>query len=163
MTVPEGDNRERHVCIKCGEIQYQNPKIVAGCIISWQEKLLLCKRAIDPRKGYWTIPAGFLENGESIEQGAVRETREEARAEVTGLHLYQIYSMTQIDQIYMLYRGHLCDPQGFSPGIESLEVRLVDEQEIPWNEIAFAVVGLTLKRYLKERQKGIFTFCIDVL
>lgn len=163
ITVPEGDNRERHVCLECGHIQYRNPKIVSGCIVVHEEKILLCKRAIEPRMGYWTIPAGFLETGETVEEGATRETWEEARASVTDVHLYQIYNMPRIAQIYMIYRSQLDNPQGFGPGPESLEVRLVDESAIPWDEMAFTVINKTLERYLDERRNGVFTIAVDSL
>ena len=158
IAIPDGDNRERHVCVECGEIQYQNPKIVAGCLPVWEDRILLCKRAIEPRKGYWTIPAGFMENDETIEEGAVRETWEEARARVTELHLYQIYNVTRVNQIYMLFRAELCEPDGFGVGPESLEVGLVEEKDIPWEEIAFKVIQNTLERYLEERRHGRYTF-----
>ncbi len=161
LVIPAGDNRQRHVCNHCGEIQYQNPKIVAGCIPIWQDRILLCKRAIEPRKGYWTVPAGFLENGESIEQGAARETLEEACAEVSDLQLYQIYSMPHIGQVYMLFQGQLRGPDDYGVGEESMEVQLVTEQEIPWDEIAFKVVHHTLTRFLSERHAGNFNFMVD--
>ena len=121
----------------------------------------MCKRAIEPRKGYWTIPAGFLENGESIEQGAARETREEARAEVVDQHLYQIYNIPRIGQVYTLFRGRLRGPEDFGVGEESLEVKLVEEKDIPWNEIAFKVIHCTLLRFLSERRTGDFNFMVD--
>lgn len=161
IAVPAGDTKERHVCFECGEIQYQNPKIVAGCLPVWGNRILLCKRAIEPRKGYWTIPAGFLENDETIEEGAMRETWEEALAEVTNLQLYQIYNVSRVNQIYMLFRAELCDADGFGVGPESLEVNLVEEKQIPWEEIAFKVIENTLERFLKERRSGKFTFNMD--
>lgn len=161
LTIPEGDNRQRHVCPHCDEIQYQNPKIITGCIPIWEDRILLCKRAIEPRKGYWTIPAGFLENGESIEQGSARETREEACAEVVDQHLYQIYNIPRIAQVYTLFRGQLRGPEGFGVGQESLEVKLVEEQAIPWDDIAFKVIRCTLERFFSERQSGAFSFMVD--
>jgi ADP-ribose pyrophosphatase YjhB (NUDIX family) len=161
LAIPAGDNRERHLCGHCGEIHYQNPKIVAGCIPVWDDKILLCKRAIEPRKGYWTIPAGFLENGESIEEGAARETWEEACAPIVDLQLYQIYNLTRISQVYILFRAQLRDATSFGVGEESLEVELVAEKEIPWDEIAFKVVHKTLTRFLSERRTENFNFEID--
>ena len=161
LGIPEGDNRERHLCGHCGEIHYQNPKIVAGCIPIWEDKILLCKRAIEPRMGYWTIPAGFLENGESIEEGAARETWEEACAEIVDLQLYQIYNLTRISQVYILFRAQLRDATSFGIGEESLEVELVGENEIPWDEIAFKVVHNTLTRFISERLTGNFNFRND--
>lgn len=161
LTIPAGDNRQRHVCPDCGEIQYQNPKIVTGCIPIWEERILLCKRAIEPRKGYWTIPAGFLENGESIEQGAARETREEACAEVVDQQLYQIYNIPRICQVYTLFRGKLRASDSFGVGQESLEVKLVEEKDIPWDDIAFRVIHQTLLRFFAERRTGDFNFMVD--
>ena len=161
IAIPEGDNRERHMCLDCGEIQYQNPKIIAGCLPVWEDKILLCKRAIEPRYGTWTIPAGFMENGETIEQGAARETREEALAEVTDLELYQIFNVTRVNQIYMLFRARLIDPKGYGVGSESLEVELFDEKDIPWEGISFKVIHQTLERFLYERKSNRFTFNID--
>ena len=157
ITVPEGDNRPRHVCtsVSCGSIHYQNPNIVAGCLIELGDALLLCKRAIEPRYGLWTLPAGFLENGESVEEGALRETREEACADVEIMQLYTMFSLTHINQVYMMFRARLHEPL-FSPGEESLEVRLFEESEIPWGELAFPVMNQTLKHYFEDRRKGEF-------
>lgn len=157
VTIPEGDNRPRHVCSSgsCGLIHYQNPNIVAGCLIEHGDRLLLCRRAIEPRYGLWTLPAGFLENGESIEEGARRETREEACAEVEILQLFTIFSLTHINQVYMMFRARLHEPL-FSPGEESLDVRLFDESEIPWSELAFPVMNQTLRHYYEDRSKGEF-------
>ena len=157
FAVPDGDNRERHICPACGEIQYQNPKIVAGCIPVWEDRILICRRAIEPRYGYWTIPAGFMENGETIEQGAARETVEEACAEVRDMALYQIVNVLRVHQVYILFRGELVAEDGFDVGPESLEVKLVEEHEIPWDQMAFRVVELTLRRFLEERAHGNFT------
>ncbi|MGD9356419.1 MAG: NUDIX hydrolase [Chromatiales bacterium] len=155
--MPRGDNRPRHVCtsVSCGTIHYQNPNIVAGCIIEHGDALLLCKRAIEPRYGLWTLPAGFLENGESVEEGALRETREEACADVEIMQLYTMFSLTHINQVYMMFRARLHEPL-FSPGEESLDVRLFEEAEIPWNELAFPVMNQTLKHYFEDRRKGEF-------
>ena len=161
IAIPEGDNRERHMCFDCGEIQYQNPKVIAGCLPVWEDKIVLCKRAIEPRYGTWTIPAGFLENGETIEQGAVRETWEEALAKVTNLELYQIFNVTRVNQIYMLFRAKLSDPKGYGVGTESLEVELFSEEDIPWDGISFKVIHHTLERFLHERKNNAFTFNID--
>ncbi len=160
LTIPAGDNRQRHVCTHCAEIQYQNPKIVSGCIAIWGKRILLCRRAIEPRRGYWTIPAGFLENGETIEEGATRETREEACAEVIDPHLYQIYNLPRIAQVYTLFRAQLHSPD-FAVGEESLDVQLVAEQDIPWDNMAFKVVHNTLLRFLSERRTGKFNIMVD--
>lgn len=163
LAIPEGDNRPRHLCRNCGEIQYQNPKIVTGCIPVWEDRILLCKRAIEPRLGYWTIPAGFMENDETIEQGAIRETWEEACAKVINPLPYQIYNVTSVNQIYILFRAEITGPDQFGAGLESLEVKLVEETRIPWDEIAFKVIYKTLKRFLKERRQGQFEFRIDTI
>ncbi len=153
LRIPEGDNRERYICDSCSEIHYQNPKIVAGCIPEWDGKILLCRRAIEPRHGLWTLPAGFMENGESTEEAAMRETREEAGARVEIISLYSLFSIPHISQVYMIYRGDLCDGQ-YEPGAESLECELFDERTVPWDRLAFQVIKETLKRYFKDKQNG---------
>ena len=163
VKVPPGDNRERHVCPDCGEIQYQNPKIVTGCIPTWEDRLLVCKRAIEPRRGFWTIPAGFMENDESVAEGAARETWEEACAEVANLELYQIFNVRRVNQIYMLFRAELTAPDRFGVGEESLETLLVPEDEVPWADMAFPVIVQTLERFFAERALGQFTVEINDL
>lgn len=153
--VPEGDNRPRHVCTDCGTIHYRNPKVVTGCIPVWQDQVLLCRRAIKPRYGLWTLPAGFLENGESCHEGAVRETLEEANARVAVDGLYSTFNLPHIDQIYMLFRARLLDLD-FSAGCESLEVALFSETRIPWDELAFPVVAETLRLFFADRAEGRF-------
>jgi ADP-ribose pyrophosphatase YjhB (NUDIX family) len=153
--VPSGDNRERFVCESCTTIHYQNPRIVTGCLPIWEDKVLLCKRAIDPRSGYWTLPAGFLENGETIAAGAARETHEEANARVRGLELYTVFSLPHISQAYMFFRSELEDLD-FSEGEESLEVRLFSESEIPWQHLAFPVITQSLEFYFEDRVHGHF-------
>ena len=157
--VPEGDDRLRDVCLSCGAIHYENPKMVLGCIPEWKDKVLLCKRAIEPGHGKWTLPAGFMENGETVEQGVCRETFEEARARVRDLEPYALYNLAFIGQVYMLFRARLMDLD-FEPGEESLAVALFDEDEIPWDKLAFRVVEKTLKRYFRDRKKGAFPFFI---
>jgi ADP-ribose pyrophosphatase YjhB (NUDIX family) len=127
LRVPEGDNLPRFVCADCGTIHYQNPKIVVGCLPEWQGRVLLCKRAIEPRYGLWTLPAGFLENGETIVAGALRETLEEARARVEPGDLYTVISLPQINQVYMMFRARLLDLD-FGPGDESLDVKLYERR-----------------------------------
>jgi len=144
------------VCITCGEIHYQNPKIVTGCIPVWEDKVLLCKRAIEPRYGLWTVPAGFMENGESTHAGAMRETLEEANARVEIDELYMTVNLPLINQVYMLFKAQLLDLD-FSAGEESLDVRLFSEDEIPWDELAFPTVEISLKRFLADRARGEFT------
>ena len=155
ISIPEGDNRPRHVCISCGVIHYQNPKMVVGCLIEHENKILLCKRAIEPRYGLWTLPAGFMENQETTMQAAQRETQEEAGAEVEIIELFTMFSLPHIDQVYMLYRANFKQPE-FSAGTESLEVKLFDEADIPWDEMAFPVITESLKRYFLDRKRGQF-------
>ncbi len=155
LIIPDGDNRLRYVCVSCHTIHYQNPKIVTGCIAQWQDKILLCKRAIEPKHGLWTLPAGFMENEESNMQGAARETAEEANARVENMQLFCVFSIAHINQVYTMYRGDLIDGEA-SAGEESLEVALVTENETPWQNIAFHVVDETLKRYYQDRKQGHF-------
>jgi len=153
--IPEGDTLPRHVCASCAEIHYQNPKIVVGCLPEWEGRVLLCRRAIEPRHGLWTLPAGFLENGETVVAGAERETLEEASARVDVGELYALISLPQINQVYMMFRARLTDLD-FGPGPESLEVRLFDEAEIPWERIAFRTISRTLRNFFLDRKLGHF-------
>ncbi len=157
LRVPEGDTLPRHVCSRCNTVHYQNPKMVVGCIPEWEDRILLCRRAIEPRHGLWTLPAGFLENGESAAAGAARETLEEAEAVVEIGAMFSFYNLIHIDQIYVMFRGRLLKPE-FGPGTESLEVRLFREDEIPWDLLAFRTVGETLRRYFEDRSRGTFGF-----
>lgn len=152
--IPEGDDRLRWVCGQCGTIHYSNPKIVAGCLPVWGEKVLLCKRAIEPGMGLWNVPSGYLENGESIEEGAMREVWEEAlaRVELTGLHA--VYSIPHISQVYIHFLGNLVDGR-FGVGPESLDARLFAEEEIPWEQIAFTSSVFTLRHFFDDRKKGL--------
>ncbi len=155
LLIPEGDNRLRHVCPSCGEIHYQNPKIVTGCIPEWEDDILLCRRAIEPRSGLWTLPAGFMENQETNMEGAAREAEEEANAEMREMKLFSMFSIPHRNQIYTMYRGLL--HQGLaSAGEETLEVAMVGEQDIPWQSLAFPVVAENLKLYFEDRKKGAF-------
>ncbi len=154
---PPGDNRPRHICSECGTIHYQNPKMVIAALPVWEDKVLLCRRAIEPRHGLWTLPGGFMENGESTAQAAARETLEEANARVEIGELYSMYSMPYINQVHFLFRARLLDLD-FSPGIESLETRLFTEAEIPWQEIAFRPIRYSLEYFFAERRTGQFTF-----
>ena len=153
--IPPGDDRLRSVCDNCGTIHYENPKMVVGCIPEWEDKILLCRRAIEPRYGWWTIPAGYLENGETLIEGAKRETLEEGEARVEILSLYTVYNLTHISQVYLLFRARLLDLD-YGSGKESLEVRLFEEHDIPWDKIAFTVIRETLKFYFQDRPKGVF-------
>jgi len=162
LLIPEGDSLPRYVCTTCHVIHYQNPKMVVGCIPEWEDKILLCRRAIEPRKGWWTLPAGFMENNETLAQAAARETLEEANARVEIGDLYAIYSLPHISQVYLLFRAKLLDLD-FKPGIESLEVKLLSEYEIPWEEMAFRVIHDPLKHYFKARNQGKLGFHMGVI
>ena len=151
MIVPNGDTRERAVCDNCGHIHYVNPRIVTGCLPVHKDQVLLCKRAIEPRYGFWTLPAGYLENGETGAAGAARETMEEANANVTGLELYTVFSLPHISQIYMFFLSELNKAE-FSSGEESLEVKLFSEDEIPWDSLSFPVVTQTLEFFCEDRK-----------
>jgi ADP-ribose/FAD diphosphatase len=153
--IPLGDDRERWVCSKCGAIHYENPRMVVGCIIEEQGKILLCRRAIEPRYGYWTLPAGFLELGESTIQGAARETFEEAGASVQVTAPYAHFDIPHIGQAYMFYRARMLTPE-FAAGDESLEVKLLPASEIPWDGLAFQAVRVALELYMEDSKKGRF-------
>lgn len=154
-TVPEGDDRERYVCTACGAIFYDNPKLVVGCIPVWEDKILLCRRAIEPRSGFWTLPAGFMENGETMAQGAIRETYEEANAVVLIRQPYRFYDIPHIHQVYGFFLADLSSRE-YSPGAESLEVALLREDQIPWNELAFPVMTDLLESYFSDVKSGGF-------
>lgn len=156
IKVPQGDNRKRAVCTQCDTIHYQNPNIVAGSLPVWKDKVLLCKRAINPRIGTWTLPAGFMEQGETVEQGAARETWEEARAKLDDMQVYTMLSIPRISQVYIIYRAQLQGENAFEPGPESLETALFSEQEIPWDNIAFPMIERSLRYYFKDVKLGQF-------
>ena len=153
--IPEGDSLHRAVCDACGTIQYENPKVVVGCVPVRGERILICKRAIEPRYGKWTLPAGFMENGETLEEGAMREAMEEAHASVEIEELYTVFSVPHISQVHMMFRAKLLNDD-FRAGTESLDVKLVTEHEIPWHELAFTVVRRTLEHFLEDRKRGVF-------
>lgn len=154
--IPAGDSRPRYVCDACGTIHYQNPRVVTGCLVTHGDRVLLAQRAIAPRNGFWTLPAGYLENGETAAAGAARETLEEACAEVQVIELYTMFSLPHINQIYCFFRAELPTP-AFAAGTESLDVQLLSEDEIPWEKLAFPVVADTLKFYFADRRSGVFT------
>ena len=156
---PPGDDRSRYCCSSCGTIHYQNPTMVVGCIPELQNRILLCRRAIEPSIGKWTLPAGYLENGETVSAGAERETFEEARAKVEILAPYALYNICYVNQIYLMFRALLVD-DNFRAGSESLEVKLFSEDEVPWDQIAFRVIEETLVQYFKDRPSGRFPFYI---
>lgn len=144
--IPPGDDRERLVCAACGFILYENPKIVVGSVVSWGERLLLCRRAIHPRKGFWTLPAGYLELGESTAEGAVREAWEEARARIEIDALLAVYNIPRISQVQLIYRARLLGPD-IAAGPESAEVGLFEWDEIPWPDLAFPSVVWSLREH----------------
>ena len=150
---PQDDDRERFVCVSCQTIHYQNPKVVAGCLPEYEDRVLLCKRSIEPRAGFWTLPAGFMELDETSYEAAVRETIEEANARVEILNLYTVFNLPHVNQVYMMFRSRLLDLE-FSPGSESLEVNLFSEEEIPWDDLAFTTIRQTLKFYFHDRRNG---------
>ncbi len=162
LQIPVGDDRERFVCTSCELIHYSNPRVIVGCLPVYRGKVLMCLRAIEPRKNYWTLPAGFMENGETTGQGAARETWEEARARVTNLDIYRIVDVPYISQVYMFYR---CDIENgeFGVGPESLETRLCSEEEIPWDRIAFPVVTDTLRDYFDDVRAGHFPVKVSAI
>jgi ADP-ribose pyrophosphatase YjhB (NUDIX family) len=155
LRVPPDDALPRHVCSGCGAIHYRNPKVVVGSLPVWQDRVLLCRRAIEPRQGLWTLPAGFMENHETTAQAALRETLEEACARIELGDLYTVISVPHVSQVHMIYRARLLDLD-FSPGTESLEVALFAEEEIPWEHIAFRTISVTLRHYLTDRRSGHF-------
>jgi ADP-ribose pyrophosphatase YjhB (NUDIX family) len=146
--IPDGDNRDRWVCDACQAIHYQNPLIVVGCVPERDGQILLCKRAIEPRRGYWTVPAGFMELGETLAQGAARETLEEACADVRIGHLFASVDVVQAGQVHLFFTADLLGD--FAAGDESLEVALFDKADIPWDEIAFRSVSFALRTYLQD-------------
>ncbi len=160
--IPEDDNRERAVCPSCQHVHYINPLNVVGTLPVWEDQVLLCKRNIEPRKGLWTLPAGFMEMGETTEEGACRETDEEAGARIELLGLYSILNVVPAGQVHFFYRARLLDTH-FAPGPETMEARLFGEAEIPWDELAFRTVRMTLERFFADRLSGQFgMLCADI-
>ncbi|MSP42174.1 MAG: NUDIX domain-containing protein [Alphaproteobacteria bacterium] len=153
---PDGDEKERLVCNGCGFVNYVNPKIVVGAVTEWEGKILMCRRAIDPRKGYWTLPAGFMEEGETTEEGAMREAREEANADLEILSLLAVYNIPRISQVQLMYKARLLS-KNVSAGPESLEVTFFDWEDIPWGEIAFPSVVWALNHYRQVRDVPVFS------
>ncbi len=160
--VPADDNRERATCTSCGEIHYENPLNVVGTVPAWGEQVLLCRRNIEPRFGLWTLPAGFLELGESTADGALRETDEEAGARIEMLGLFTVLNVVRVGQVHLFYRARLLDTD-FAPGPETIEARLFHEHEIPWDELAFRTVRVTLEKFFADRRGGEFGIhCADI-
>ena len=153
--IPADDNRERATCTGCGAVHYENPLNVVGTVPAWQDQVLLCRRNIEPRHGYWTLPAGFMELGETAAEGALRETIEEAGAHVEMGPLFTFLNVVRVGQVHLYFRARLLDTE-FAPGPETIEVQLFREDEIPWDELAFRTVRETLKRYFDDRRRGQF-------
>ncbi len=162
LKVPQDDHFPRYCCTNCDAIHYQNPNIVTGTIPIMKDRVLLCKRAIHPRPGMWTLPAGFLENGETIGQGAFRETLEETNTEVKMGNLYAIFNIPQISQVYMLFFAEVLR-EDFGETPESLEVKLFKEEEIPWQELAFPFVPIVLKNYFADRKVNKFDLKVETI
>lgn len=160
--IPAGDTRPRYVCAACGTVHYENPRIVTGTLPVWNDQVLLCRRAIEPRYGKWTLPAGFMENGEAVEAGAARETEEEACARVADLALYTVISVLHVHQVHMMFRARLVDLE-FAAGTESLEVKLFRESEIPWDEIAFRTIARSLRNFFLDRLDGHFPLRLSTI
>ncbi|TAK73654.1 MAG: NUDIX domain-containing protein [Aquabacterium sp.] len=161
--IPPDDNRERAVCPACGHIHYVNPNNVVGTVPVWGDQVLLCRRNIEPRYGLWTLPAGFMELGETTEQGAMRETDEEAGAHIELQGLFTVLNVVSAGQVHLYYRAGLLDTV-FNPGPETIEAQLFRESEIPWDELAFRTVRETLKRYFEDRRRGQFSIhCADIV
>jgi ADP-ribose pyrophosphatase YjhB (NUDIX family) len=155
--VPPGDTLARWVCDQCGDIHYENPRLIVGTVPEYEGKILLCRRAIEPRYGYWTLPAGFMENDETAAQAALRETLEEAGAQVELLAPFSLISVPRVNQVHLFYSARLAGLD-FKPGEESLEVALYEEGQVPWKDIAFRTVGLTLRFWFADRRAGAFGF-----
>jgi ADP-ribose pyrophosphatase YjhB (NUDIX family) len=151
----DGDTRERAICTDCHTVHYENPLNVVGTLPIWEDKILLCKRNIEPRYGKWTLPAGFMELGETVAQGAARETDEEAGAQIELLGLYTLMNVVRVGQVHFFYRAKLLSTT-FDPGHETIEARLFSEDEVPWDDIAFRTVRETLKCFFEDRQRGAF-------
>ena len=160
--VPADDNRERAVCTVCANVHYENPLNVVGTLPVWGDQVLLCRRNIEPRHGFWTLPAGFMEMGETAAEGALRETIEEAGARVEMQGLYTVLNVVRVGQLHLFYRARLLDTD-FAPGPESIEAKLFTEVDVPWDELAFRTVRETLLRYFDDRKRGQFdVHCADI-
>lgn len=160
--IPLGDQQLRQVCSECGTIHYVNPKVICGALALWEGKVLLCRRAIEPRYGLWTLPAGYMELFETMEQGSARETREEALAEVDIEQLYCMYNIPRIGQIYVLFKAQIINGQ-FGAGEETLESRLFSEEEIPWDQLAFPSVERTLRHYFADLKQQHFPMHLETI
>jgi len=154
--IPPDDNRVRDVCTHCGAVHYQNPRNVVGVVPIWRDSVLLCRRAIEPRRGKWTLPAGFMELGESTAQGALRETQEEAGVQVSLESLYTVLDVAHVDQVHVFYLARVLSPE-LDPGPETLEARFFELSAIPWEDLAFRTVSTTLRHYVQDHARGVFS------
>ncbi len=161
LLIPAGDNRERHVCVSCETVHYHNPRIITGCLPVYEDRVLLCKRAIEPRLGFWTLPAGFLELGESVAAGAERETEEESGTQVEMGELFCMFNLPHIGQVYMMYLAKIIEPVFPSHTDESLEIKLFLEKDIPWRELAFRTIWRTLHHYYADQKNGSFPLHVE--
>ena len=155
--VPAGEILERSICVKCDVIHYENPKILVGSIIDYDKKILLCKRAIKPRLGYWTLPSGYMENDETIEEAAIRETQEEAHVQVEKMHLYALFCCPNINQVYFIFRGRAMSDYS-STSVESSEVKYFEESDIPWNSLSYSIMNKSLDWYFRDTIQDQFPF-----
>lgn len=158
--IPAGDDRPRHICDTCGATHYHNPKVIAGCIPVWDDRVLLCRRAIEPRVGFWTLPAGFMELGENLPSAASREAMEEANVTVEIDGLYNLFSLPHLSQVYVFFLARMVT-ENHSPGYESLETRLFSEEEIPWEELSFETVRRSLRYFFADRASGQFSLRME--
>jgi ADP-ribose pyrophosphatase YjhB (NUDIX family) len=160
--VPPDDNRERATCTACATIHYENPLNVVGTVPVWQDQVLLCRRNIEPRHGLWTLPAGFMELGETTAEGAARETDEEAGARIELQGLFSVLNVVRVGQVHLFYRARMLDTT-LAPGPETIEARLFHEHEVPWDQLAFRTVRVTLERFFEDRRRGEFGLhCTDI-
>lgn len=151
-TIPAGDSKVRIVCPACGYIHYENPKLICGALVRHNEQILICRRAIEPQYGKWTLPAGFMEIGETMLEGAMRETIEEAAAVAKDAHLYCLFDIPYLGQVHAMYLSNLSEDGRFGVGVESLECRLVSEDDIPWDDLAFRTIRMTLAHFLADKK-----------
>jgi ADP-ribose pyrophosphatase YjhB (NUDIX family) len=157
VRIPAGDRLPRHICDACGAIHYRNPRLVVGTLPVWEDRVLLCRRAIEPRHGKWTLPAGFMENGETVADAARRETSEEANARIELGEMFSMIAVPHISQVHVIYRARLLDLD-YSAGEETLDIGLFAEADIPWDDLAFRTIAMTLRYFFADRRAGNYLF-----